>query len=282
MRVLKTVVAIIAGVVAGGFLTFAIEYTNTLWHPMPPGLDLSDSKGMAEFVEQLPVQALLIVVVAYAVGSFVGTWITRRIAPDRMVRPALVTGGLYLLATISNFFQIPHPLWMIVASLVVVVLGVACGIAAAGPRFYEVHSTRRIRAPLSRVFDTISQVDKFSKAVPNIESIEIMPGPSYGVGTKFRETRTIQGRKASSVLAVVELVNNERIRLDSDVMNTHWTTLFTVRDAEDGLVQLDMTTQATPKGIMAKLMMPMMVGMVRQCLDDDMDAVQSYAERQDT
>lgn len=279
MLLARNIFAIVIGVLAGAAVTLLVESVNMLLYPLPTGMDMNNKDELAKYIHGLPLTAFLIVVVAFALGSFSSTWVTRRMTPNRASWPALITGLLYLLATVNNFFQIPHPLWMLIASLAVVLIGFVLGMTLSGPSEYNFVSNRQIRSTVSRVFDTISKIDEFSKAIPGIDKIEILSGGPNGVGTRFRETRTIDGRQASSILEVSELVANDRIRLDSEMMNTRWSTLFTVVQSEGGNVNLSMQTRAIPHGVIAKLMLPMMLAMVRKCLDADLDAVKRHSER---
>ncbi len=137
--------------------------------------------------------------------------------------------------------------------------------------------SRIIRAPIEKVFDTIAHIESFSKALPNIVSVEFLTEQRKGVGTRFRETRLMGKRKASTELEVTEYVENERIRLVSDQGGTIWDTVFTVQPAAEG-VELKMVMDANAYKLLAKLLNPLIKGMIARFIEKDMDAVKTYCE----
>ncbi|WP_428235148.1 SRPBCC family protein [Gracilimonas sp.] len=137
--------------------------------------------------------------------------------------------------------------------------------------------TKRIHAPKELVFKTVSDIKNFSKAVPDITNVEFLTEQEYGVGTKFRETRDMNGRKASTELEVTELVENAHIRIVSDTMGTVWDSLFTVEKKEDG-TELTLIMDAKAYKLMSKIINPFMKGMMKKALEKDMDAVKNYCE----
>ncbi len=78
--------------------------------------------------------------------------------------------------------------------------------------------TRMIEAPIDLVFRTVSEIENFSKAVPHIVNVEILTDQRKGVGTRFRETREMDGGQATTELDVTEYEENDYVRL---VANSH-------------------------------------------------------------
>ena len=138
---------------------------------------------------------------------------------------------------------------------------------------------RTIQAPIERVFDTVAHIENFSKAVPHIVNVEFLSEQRKGVGTRFRETRLMGKREASTELEVTEYVENERIRLVSDQGGTIWDTVFTVQPAAQGGVELEMVMDANAYKLLARLFNPLIKGMIRKFIEKDMDAVKAYCEQ---
>ncbi|QDV47776.1 Polyketide cyclase / dehydrase and lipid transport [Stieleria neptunia] len=138
-------------------------------------------------------------------------------------------------------------------------------------------ASRTIDAPLSLVFQTVSDVRNFRKAVPHITNVEFLSEQQHGVGTRFRETRMMKGREQSVELEVAEFADNERVRMVSDAGGTVWDTLFTVSLVGDA-VELKMQMDIRPHAFLARLMIPLIRGMVVKGVESDMDAVKSYCE----
>lgn len=138
--------------------------------------------------------------------------------------------------------------------------------------------TRNIDAPVSTVFGTVADIDRFSQAVPEIVKVDILSDVKSGAGTRFRETRVMKGREATTELEVTEYVENERVRIVADSHGTVWDTVFTVIP-KDGGTELTMTMDARPHGLMSKLTTPLIMGMVGKAVEKDMDGVKAFCER---
>lgn len=140
--------------------------------------------------------------------------------------------------------------------------------------------TRTINAPVEAVFETVADISKFKEVVPQIMQVEFLTESRSGVGTRFRETRMMRGRKASTVMEVTEYVRNERVRMVSDAGGTVWDSLFTVAPAEDRQsTRLHLVMEARPYRLMARVFVPLMKGMVAKAVAGDMDAVKGWAEK---
>jgi len=140
-------------------------------------------------------------------------------------------------------------------------------------------AARPIEVPLDVVFQTISDVRNFSKAVTHIVKIEVLSEQHCGVGTRFCETRLMNGREQTVELEVAEYGGNDRVRMVSDAGGTIWDTVFTVAEDSD-MVLLSMVMEARPHKLMARLTMPMIMGVVGRAVEKDMDAVVEYCKRQ--
>ena len=110
--------AVIAGLFGSFILITAVQAVGTWLYPPPPGTDFTDPESVAALMAQIPLGALLMVELSYAVGSLGGGAIVRRVSPDRTTVLAVVLGGLLTLAGFANLATIPHPLWFAVLSTV--------------------------------------------------------------------------------------------------------------------------------------------------------------------
>jgi hypothetical protein len=110
---------------------------------------------------------------------------------------------------------------------------------------------------------------------------EVLTSQRTGKGTTFRETRRMGRRTASTELTVSEFEPNHRIRLDSVVCGARWSTLFTLESAGSS-VGLNICTATIPQNFAARLLLPLMLGMVRKALDSDLDAIKRYCEQSGT
>ena len=99
-----------------------------------------------------------------------------------------------------------------------------------------------------------------------------------GAGTLLRQTRMMKGKEAATELEVTESVVNERVRIVSDTHGTVWDTVFTTAE-KDGCVELTMVMEARAHRFMARLVNPVIRGMVAKAVEGDMEAVKEYCEK---
>ena len=137
--------------------------------------------------------------------------------------------------------------------------------------------TVTIESPVENVFDVVAHVDSFSAAVPAIDKVEFLSEQRRGVGTRFRETREVNGRTGTTTLEVTEYVENERVRIVSDAGGTIWDTLFTTRSNDEG-TDLTMVMEARPHTLLARISTPMIKGMVAKGIEADLVAVKAHCE----
>ena len=138
--------------------------------------------------------------------------------------------------------------------------------------------TRRIDAPADVVFRTVAHVEQLSQAVPGILRVEFLSEVKSGVGARFRETRMMMGREATTELEVTEYVENERVRIVSEAGGALWDTVFSVA-ADGGGTELKMVMDARPQTMSARMTVPLILGTVQKAVEEDMDAVKSFCER---
>ena len=140
-----------------------------------------------------------------------------------------------------------------------------------------IHFSRTIAAPLDLVFQTVSDVRNFRDAVPHITHVEFLSEQQVGAGTRFRETRLMNGREHTVELEVAEYIDNDRVRLISDAGGTIWDTTFTVSKGSYN-VELEMQMDIKPHTLFARIITPLIRGMVVKGVTSDMDAVKAFCE----
>ena len=117
----RTVGAIVAGVIAGGVIVFATEAVGHSLFPPPPDINLADPEDVKRLMASLPAAAFAFVLAGWFLGSLVGAYVARRIASTDTAAWAVAV--LFILFTAMNFVMIPHPLWMIVAGILIPLIG---------------------------------------------------------------------------------------------------------------------------------------------------------------
>lgn len=119
---LRTTLALLAGVVVTFFTISAVEQLGHIFYRAPAGLDWQDSSAVSAYLKQLPAGALLLVLVGWLLGIFTGLTAATMLAGRCRGRFALAIGSLVFLGAVSNFYLLPHPLWLMVLSLILIPL----------------------------------------------------------------------------------------------------------------------------------------------------------------
>ncbi len=136
---------------------------------------------------------------------------------------------------------------------------------------------KEIDAPVETVFTTVADIREFSKAIPHILRVEFLSDRKSGKGTKFRETREINGKEISNILEVTEYKKPEYIRIISDSQGTIWDTKFVVTESNSHTL-LTMTMDARANTWIAKIMNPMLKYFIKKEIQKDIKAVKAYCE----
>lgn len=121
---LRTILAVVAGVVVAMVTITVCEYAAHAVYPLPAGVSSSDMAAMAAYAASAPPAALLLVLCGWTLGAFDGALVAALVAPARARVVALVVGAVLVLGVIVNAAMLPHPVWM-------TALGVVLPLAAA-------------------------------------------------------------------------------------------------------------------------------------------------------
>jgi hypothetical protein len=141
--------------------------------------------------------------------------------------------------------------------------------------------TQRIAAPAERVFAIASDLDGWPKAIPAITRIERLTEGPVGVGTRFKETRVMFGREATEEMTFTLFEPPHRYRLEAVSCGAHFESTFRFVPI-DGGTDVEFSMESRAVSFFAKLMKPLvylMSGPMKKCLQADLDALKSAAEK---
>jgi len=120
---LRAILSIVAGVVAafaivmlGDMLSQAVAASSA---GAPPA-DLSDRTAIEAYMSGLPVTVFLIMLAGWTIAAFVAAFVAARFG-RKGAWPGWVAAALFFCATAANLLLIPHPMWMTVAGIVLVI-----------------------------------------------------------------------------------------------------------------------------------------------------------------
>jgi hypothetical protein len=112
----RNVLAVVASLVAGVCVIMLVESVKLMLYPPPPGIDFDDPEQLAEMMRNMPIGALLMVELAYALGSLTAGLVVGKVGATRQIELALGVGGLLTLAGVATLVMAPHPIWFAIVS----------------------------------------------------------------------------------------------------------------------------------------------------------------------
>ena len=114
--IVKAILAAIAGVLTAGIVVGVVEAIGHMIFPPPEGLDISNPEDAARIMQVIPLGAKIAVVVAWLTGALAGSLVAGWIA--RSTKPGWVVAAFMVLASGVTTMMFPHPIWMIIAAVV--------------------------------------------------------------------------------------------------------------------------------------------------------------------
>jgi hypothetical protein len=123
--ILRNILAVIAGIFAGGLLNMGIIMISAYIIPPPEGANLTTMEGLKLSMHLLEPKHFIMPFLAHALGSIAGAYIAALIAASRKMLFALIVGTWFLLGGIMNIFMLPSPLWFTLLDLIIAYIPMA-------------------------------------------------------------------------------------------------------------------------------------------------------------
>ena len=114
---IRSIGALIAGIVTAFASIYLIEMLGHTIYPPPADLDFSDPAAIRPYIATLPIIALLFPMFGWFVGTLAGSLVANFCGDAKPYVYAAAVGGLVFAATVANLILIPHPLWFSIISL---------------------------------------------------------------------------------------------------------------------------------------------------------------------
>jgi len=141
-----------------------------------------------------------------------------------------------------------------------------------------VRVSAHIGAPADAVFAAITDLAALPDTIPNVVAVEFLTEQRTGAGTRFKETRLMNGKEHVTELEVVEQDDAARTaRMVSDMHGTVWDTRIQVSPADGGSLA-EFAMDCRGKGVVQKVMNVLMQGMFRKGMQAHLDAFKTACE----
>jgi len=114
----KNILAVLAGVIAGGVLNMGIIMISGSIIPPPEGVDVTTAEGLQAGIHLFEPKHFIMPFLAHALGTLLGAFIAAKISTKYHMRFAIGVGAWNLFGGIMAATMIPAPLWFILVDLI--------------------------------------------------------------------------------------------------------------------------------------------------------------------
>ncbi len=145
---------------------------------------------------------------------------------------------------------------------------------------YGLTITESVAAPPERVFGLATDLAGCAERVAGIDSVEVLTDGPFAIGTRWRETRTMMGKRATEEMWITALEPGRSYTAEAESCGCHYTSVLTCEPDGEG-TRLSLTFEGQPLTLTSKLLSPLgwlMKGQVRSMLAADLADLRRAAE----
>jgi hypothetical protein len=144
--------------------------------------------------------------------------------------------------------------------------------------------SRDVAAAPEAVWSVITDLEGSAQRITAIDGIEILTDGPFAVGTTWRETRTMFGRRATEEMSVSAIEPGRGYTVVANSHGTHYESSFVISPTITGC-RLTMTFDGRPTSVFGKVMGALtgwlVKGATTKALAMDLDEIASAAEARD-
>ena len=123
----KNILGIVIGLAMAMTAFMRFETIAHFAFPLPADVHINNAVSMKNYMNHIPAGALSLVLTGWLVGSILAGYFSHRISGNSSRRNPAIIGIILESATIFNFILLPHPTWLIVVSLLLLIPAVFVG-----------------------------------------------------------------------------------------------------------------------------------------------------------
>lgn len=123
--IVKSIIAVVVGVVAGSALNMGIIMISGSIIPPPEGAITTTMEGLKESMHLFEPIHFLMPFFAHALGTLFGAFIVSLIAPKNKMKFAFGIGVWFLIGGIINLMMLPSPTWFTIIDLILAYIPMA-------------------------------------------------------------------------------------------------------------------------------------------------------------
>jgi hypothetical protein len=134
MKIIKSILAVVAGIIAGSIVNATLIYVGNAIFGSPEGMVLWDAESVKAHADKLTFANFASTLFAHQLGTLAGALVAARIAPFRKMVFAFVIGAWFLGGGIYAVSLIPAPVWFVIADFALYLPSAYMGGKLAGGR----------------------------------------------------------------------------------------------------------------------------------------------------
>ena len=147
----------------------------------------------------------------------------------------------------------------------------------------DVEVRRHVAAPVERVWAVTTDLAGAPQVVRGIDAVEVLTPGGFGVGTRWRETRTMMGRSATEEMTVTAVEPQRSYTTEAVRPGVRYSSRVAVTPAVGGGSDLSMTFGASPTSAVARVLAavtgPLARRSVTRAMEQDLADIAAAAER---
>lgn len=136
-------------------------------------------------------------------------------------------------------------------------------------------------APADLLWHIATDLEHVSSVIPDITGTQVLTEQPFGVGTRWRETRTMMGRAATEEMTITAVDPGRSYTAEAQSSGMRYLTTWRIDPTDDGS-RITMTFGGEPATRLARLAGPVMALMARSvesAMRKDMAALARAAEQ---
>ena len=122
---LKNIIAVVTGLITGSAVNMGIIMISGSVIPPPDGADVTTMEGLQEAMHLFEPKHFLMPFLAHALGTFLGAFVSAKIAANHKMKFALLIGCFFLAGGIINVVLLPSPIWFTLTDLLLAYIPMA-------------------------------------------------------------------------------------------------------------------------------------------------------------
>jgi hypothetical protein len=116
--IVKNILAVIVGILAGSVVNMAIITVGPMILPPPAGVDLSTMEGIRKSMPLFKPINFLVPFSAHALGTLTGAFVAVKLAASHRMKCAIGIGVFFLIGGIAAATMLGGPLWFTACDLI--------------------------------------------------------------------------------------------------------------------------------------------------------------------